>query len=354
MREEKEMEKRNVDVSIIIPVYNAEKYLRQCVGSVLSQQGMQFEILLVDDGSVDQSGSICDAYEKEYENIYAYHQKNSGPAAARNLGLQKARGEYIQFLDADDELIPGYAEVFRKIACEDAPDIIIGGALTVNESKKTLRTLLPVSQKKTSVHVLLKDLTLIKKELYFHYIWNRWYRRDLITRHNVTFREEIRLGEDFLFNCAVFPKAETVVVSDVPMYYYIKRGTQTLTAAFDRRELSRRRLVDKAFIELLESFGLYEAQKDAVDVMLGTMSYQSITRIAGKACQADFREKVQYVREFAESEYRQYLDSFRKSDRCPRGAKMILRELCRGRCGIAAAMILLLDAAKKAKQKLRT
>ena len=89
-------------VSVIIPVYNAEKYINKCVDSILNQTFSNLEIILVDDGSKDNSPKICDDYANRYPNIHSFHQKNSGPSTARNLGLEKARGEYIVFVDSDD------------------------------------------------------------------------------------------------------------------------------------------------------------------------------------------------------------------------------------------------------------
>ena len=93
-----------MDISVIIPVYNTEKYLPSCIDSILGQSDVSFEIILVDDGSSDSSPNICDDYAKKYNNIKVYHIKNSGPATARNKGFSIAQGEYVTFTDSDDKM----------------------------------------------------------------------------------------------------------------------------------------------------------------------------------------------------------------------------------------------------------
>lgn len=93
-----------VKISVIVPVYNAEKYLRRCVGSILAQTFTDFELLLVDDGSTDASGAICDEYASADARVRVFHKPNGGVSSARNLGLDNARGEWIAFADADDYL----------------------------------------------------------------------------------------------------------------------------------------------------------------------------------------------------------------------------------------------------------
>ena len=95
-----------IDVSVIIPVYNTEKYLQRCVDSVIGQQGVSVEIILIDDGSTDSSGKICDKYAAKYPEIKCIHTPNAGPSTAKNVGYDIATGNYIAFIDSDDEIKP--------------------------------------------------------------------------------------------------------------------------------------------------------------------------------------------------------------------------------------------------------
>lgn len=106
-------------VSIIVPIYNAEKTLRRCIDSILSQTFSDWELLMIDDGSTDQSGTICDQYAIKDKRIKVFHKKNGGVSSARNLGLDNARGEWITFVDADDQIISNSLNYFFYIDITD-------------------------------------------------------------------------------------------------------------------------------------------------------------------------------------------------------------------------------------------
>ena len=105
------MKDTSLKISVIIPVYNVEKYLRICLESILNQNFKGYEIILINDGSTDNSLNICREYEKKYSNIIVINEENSGPSAARNKGLEYAKGKYISFIDSDDELLPNYFKI---------------------------------------------------------------------------------------------------------------------------------------------------------------------------------------------------------------------------------------------------
>ena len=106
-------------ISIIVPVYNTEKYLKRCVDSILSQNYADFELWLVDDGSTDGSGALCDSYQQKDSRVRVFHQKNAGVSAARNYGVDQAQGEWVCFVDSDDEVLPDYLSDMIKAADTD-------------------------------------------------------------------------------------------------------------------------------------------------------------------------------------------------------------------------------------------
>ena len=115
----------NPTVSIIVPVYNAQRTLRRCIDSVLNQTFSDFELLLVDDGSKDESGEICDSYALRDERVKVFHIENSGVSAARNVALDRARGEYLQFLDSDDWITADATQQFVRAARKYDCDMVI-------------------------------------------------------------------------------------------------------------------------------------------------------------------------------------------------------------------------------------
>lgn len=106
-----------MDISIIVPVYNVEKYLDRCLESLLEQEKVETEILIIDDGSTDNSGKISDIYQKKYNNIYVYHKKNEGLGLTRNYGMDRARGDYILFVDSDDYInkINCFSKIYKDV-----------------------------------------------------------------------------------------------------------------------------------------------------------------------------------------------------------------------------------------------
>ena len=214
------MEKQEL-ISVIIPVYNVETYLPQCINSVLEQSYQNFEIILVNDGSKDTSGAICDNYAKKYSRIKVIHQENAGASAARNTGLKMASGEYVYFLDADDWLESVAFEVLLKSMEVEQADFVFFDAYSIDEdsgniSKKHYSHKKPYKSGKG--HELMKQL-LINKE--FHVApWSMFFRTKFLVQSQICFEEGI-IYEDMLFAYQVFSMAQKV--SYVPAYLYFRR-----------------------------------------------------------------------------------------------------------------------------------
>ena len=187
--------------SVIIPVYNVEKYINRCVKSILSHRYNDLEIILIDNGSTDSSGSICDTYASEYSNISVYHIENHGVGAARNFGLSKARGEFIYFVDSDDYLV---GNLFADFADKLVLDLDLAVFSYYNSFEEDL----------TEKHRTEKSLPFkgnyekdgfikIFKELFLsdmlYTVWNKIYRREFLLENNLSF-EQYELGEDVRFN----------------------------------------------------------------------------------------------------------------------------------------------------------
>ena len=123
-------------ISVIVPVYNVEKYLDRCVKSILSQSFSDFELLLVDDGSPDRCGEMCDEYAKGDSRIKAFHKRNGGLSDARNFGIEKALGEYLMFVDSDDYIHEQMLETLHRLITENDADLAVCSAMDVFEGKE--------------------------------------------------------------------------------------------------------------------------------------------------------------------------------------------------------------------------
>ncbi|MBR0403099.1 glycosyltransferase family 2 protein [Candidatus Saccharibacteria bacterium] len=176
-------------ISVIVPVYNKSPFLKRCLDSLANQYDKSAQIIIVDDGSTDGSDKICDKYMHRY-GWEVYHTKNNGVSAARNLGIQKAKGEYITFLDADDLFMPDAISVMNR-ELESSYGIYQFGQFRC----KDLKSLDYFPYKTTEGHY---HLDFIPK--YWVLVWNKLYKRSLIVDNNIKFQEGMQFGEDALFN----------------------------------------------------------------------------------------------------------------------------------------------------------
>lgn len=226
-------------LSIIVPVYNVEKYLHRCIDSILAQTFTDFELILVDDGSTDESNKICDEYASKDPRILIIHKENGGVSSARNMGMCFAEGEYLAFVDADDYLDSDLYE--RAIAEMSNKDIVF-----FHYMKKEGKCIRKIYQKNLA---LLKENTLNFLLFYTNYpvhntgdvqyddnvsvfCFRAVYRREFVKKHNVSFDESLMSGEDriFLFNLFLY-NPQIAVNNHLFGYYYDIRGQESLTGA---------------------------------------------------------------------------------------------------------------------------
>ena len=188
-------------LSIIVPVYNRENYIESCLKTLLQIQSDEIEIIIVDDGSIDNSLDLCRGYEKIDKRINVYHKENGGVSSARNFGLNHARGEWIWFIDADDYLENNYLSIIMSYACQ-LPDILFFGNRTF------MNTGISVSHIPDSF--ICHDAVTIQKAIcylknnnqhyeYFGYTWNKIFKRSIIKQFKIRFIESLSIREDELF-----------------------------------------------------------------------------------------------------------------------------------------------------------
>lgn len=208
--------------SVIIPVYNVEKYINRCLKSILSQRYNDLEIILIDNGSTDRSGSICDIYANEDANISVYHIENHGVGSARNFGLSKARGEFIYFVDSDDYLVGNLFAEFEDKLTPDL-DLLVFSYYNSFEQEMTEKNrkkkILPYngSYDKYDFSKIFKDLFLSDM---LYTVWNKLYRREFLIENNISF-EKYELGEDVRFNLNAYRNVNKVYLSQDSYYVYV-------------------------------------------------------------------------------------------------------------------------------------
>ncbi|MDO5425570.1 MAG: glycosyltransferase [Eubacteriales bacterium] len=212
----------NPTVSIIVPVYNAENYLERCIESVLRQEYTDFEVLLVDDGSTDASGEICDRYAALDGRIRAIHKENTGVSETRNLALREAKGTYLQFLDSDDWITADATKLLVRAATEHHCDLVITDFYRVVGERVSRKGDIEENRVLTKAEFAERMME-NPADFYYGVLWNKLYRRELVEKYGLSMDSRISWCEDFMFNLEYLMHAETVFALQVPIYYYVKR-----------------------------------------------------------------------------------------------------------------------------------
>ncbi len=208
-------------VSIIIPVYNAEATLRRCVESILNQEYTDFELILVNDGSTDSSAEICKEYAISDPRVRTIQKENSGVSDSRNQGIQAAKGEYIQFVDADDWITADATKLMVREASQENCDLVITDFYRVIGKRVSHKGSIKESGLLTREE-LAECMMESPADFYYGVLWNKLFRRDIIMEHEIRMDEKISWCEDFLFNLEYMLYVRNASVLQVPVYYYLK------------------------------------------------------------------------------------------------------------------------------------
>ena len=208
-------------VSIIVPVYNAEKTIGRCVDSILGQQYTDFELLLVDDGSRDGSGAICDSYALADSRVQVIHKENTGVSDTRNIGISRAAGVYLQFLDSDDWITPDATKLLVETARDHDCDLVISDFYRVVGERVSRKGDIDedrvLTREEYAAHMMEQPA-----DFYYGVLWNKLYRRDIVESHRLRMDPELSWCEDFMFNLEYIRHAQRFYALQVPIYYYVK------------------------------------------------------------------------------------------------------------------------------------
>ncbi len=221
-------------ISIIVPVYNVEKYLDQCIESIINQTYKELEIFLIEDGSPDNCGSICDSWAKKDDRIKVFHVDNGGSARARNIGLLHAKGKYVGFVDADDFLMPSMYEILYKLAINSSAEITECGYYKVtsdvmhnslnNLEGKTIRTF-------NTAEALLEN---VRDTVVQQVVWNKLYLKRIIGN---TFFTEGKYIDDEFWTYKIIGSAKKIVSTTEKLYCYRQQEASMMHQSFSLRRM---------------------------------------------------------------------------------------------------------------------
>ena len=269
-------------VSIILPVYNAQNHLARCVGSICAQTYRNIEIIILNDGSKDQSLPVCEEFRQKDPRILLVDKANSGVSDTRNLGLKLASGKYVEFVDSDDYLDPDFTERLVAAAEENEADFVIAPyKMVIPAGASKPEQVLDKIQDELGVMsvarppevreygflpagVYDKDtfaLRLMDKPASYFYsvLWNKLYRRDILTGNDIQFVSEMRWAEDLVFNQRYIQYAERFVAIDKPGYYYVQNPQSICHTQINAATIVQNKLqVFRYYKDLYTRLGIYE------------------------------------------------------------------------------------------------
>lgn len=216
-------------VSVIIPVFNAEKNIERCIQSLLKQQYSDFEILVIDDGSTDNTLSILDHYNKN-EKIRIFYQENKGVSVARNLGIKNSRGKYIGFVDADDEVLPNFLNnLVRAINIKEDIDVSICGFEIKDAKTKKLNYKTNFQDKIVSSENLISHIFDSNGPMGF--VWNKLWKKEVIDKNQISFRADVTMAEDLIFVIDYLLCSKNVfIINSIEYVYY--QNSNSLSSSF--------------------------------------------------------------------------------------------------------------------------
>ena len=308
-------------VSVIVPVFRVEKYLEECVQSLLRQTLKAVEIILVDDGSDDRCPELCDRFAAENDNILVFHQSNRGQPAARNVGIAAANGKYIAFCDSDDSMKPQMLEYMFKKAVEADADVVMAGYETFPNGRIWLPGI--KKQKALSPHEFMNSCDTMHSGNELCFPWRFMIRAELLHSKKILFNESLRFGEDVPFSLESIMESTRIIVLQEALYNYRidNPGSIMRTKYKPDLELVNTALYNKK-LELTHRYGLEQNE-----AWMHDLAFYYITGFAGmlfrNAMHGPEQEQKAAVKRILrmpllQENYRRFIRSKRDLIRCGR------------------------------------
>lgn len=268
--------KQEIIISIIIPVYNVEKYIKNCINSIINQNIEGIEIILVNDGSSDISGTICKKYSDKFENIVYIEQENKGPSAARNIGIKQARGKYIGFIDSDDMLEHNFISKINEEINNYKNDLLMWGIKfewVLNDNTAIIQHI-NYENNKYNLNEFTDKLGLYLDNYYFNFVWNKLYKKNIILDNNLFFDETMKIGEDLMFNLEYIKYCKSIKIIEDILYKHTNINKTSLTQSYNKEHYQNERKVYISLKNTLKELGKYnDFNKKIIDEYYINMTF---------------------------------------------------------------------------------
>lgn len=270
-----------VEVSIVIPIFNAENYIDQCMASLMNQTMNDYEVILIDDGSTDGSRQVAEGWKEKYPSIVrVYSQQNAGQGDARNKGVMYAQGKYILFVDSDDKVAPDLVEEAYHAIIESHADMAIFDAVVVDEAGKKIEDM-------TGCHTDKKEISLEtfpRLLLEYPCPWNKIYRRDFLIDNGLQYPVHMWY-EDLVGACMFYACAKKVAVLHKTLYYYLQRPTSVMHSKVNPKNMEILKAVDLVLNYYREK-GIYDKYAKELEYLA---IYHILIAAAGRTVRGDAR-----------------------------------------------------------------
>lgn len=271
-------------VSIIVPMYNSEKYIKKCINSILCQTYTDFELIVIDDGSTDSSGKISDELSKSDSRIKVYHQSNHGLIYSRKQGLINSQGEFVLFIDSDDYIETGMLQRLTDLAVTNDADASMSGAFFVFEDyTKTVSNRLSdgvyAGDKLQEVKTALVHPDRYYSPALLPFLWCKLWKKELLAKHLLEVDESITIGEDVAIGLPALMEAQCIVVDNTPYYYYVQNSSSMMKSK--RNEQKELKNAVSLFKYLSNALNFDEDDRNDKEGIVRLFVHQVLTRAYG-------------------------------------------------------------------------
>jgi len=291
----------NLLFSIIIPVYNIEQYLKQCLESIINQSYNNIEVILINDGSTDKSGVICEEVSILDNRFKVVHTENRGVSSARNMGLSIATGDYIVFVDSDDWLENKAIEKINNLLQDRLYDLIIFGVV-----KEINNQQIPMYSNQTSGCINSnKDIENVLPLLIKQEVINppfKVYKHELIRNNGIKFETSVNIAEDYLFNMQCFLNANSLYVMEDILYHYMIRDNISLTRKFQVDKYQKLMQVNDKLKDIVSLKGNNDRIEEALLYIRLKNIYSCFLDIFNKDCKYNYQEKLAHLKRIINKE----------------------------------------------------
>lgn len=301
--------------SVVIPVYNVEPHLRKAINSILEQTFQEYEIILVNDCSTDNSKGICEVFTKNCENItLVNHEKNCGLSAARNTGMKYACGKYIWFMDSDDYVENNLLEeVYHSVQKNQADLVVFGLVEDYYDQHNALhhsKTVCPKTSYLSNLLEVRKQMIDLEMQTLYGYAWNKFYLLDRIKKLQLKY-ENITLIEDILFNVEYCMDIDSMNILSIAPYHYNKRMDQSLTGKFvqDYYKLHRKR-IELIFHQYMQWDMCTDSVKQKLAVLYSRYIFSALQRNCDKRAKMNHKQRKKWMEHVFQDPLFQELISF--------------------------------------------